>query len=171
MAAAWAFPSELGWMAIAGQGELLLELTFGHANPQKALAALQTAGIEIQEWNEPLAAQLQEFAAGRFVDFSEVRVDLEYLRTPFQRSVTTLCRTIPWGETWTYGKMASEAGSPRAARAVGNVMAANRTPLVVPCHRVVASTSNSHGGYSAGAGIRTKLRLLEAESGSAIAGS
>jgi methylated-DNA-[protein]-cysteine S-methyltransferase len=60
--------------------------------------------------------------------------------------------------------LAALAGRPRAARAVGNVMATNLTPLIVPCHRVVAA-GNSLGGFSAVGGTNTKLRLLELEAG------
>ena len=88
-------------------------------------------------------------------------VELDHL-APFARRVVELCRRIPYGQTLTYGELAAQAGSPRAARAVGNVMRTNRCPLVVPCHRVVPSGSGL-GGYSAPGGVRAKLRLLELE--------
>ncbi len=166
---AFAFPSELGWMAIVGCDDVLMELTFGHSNPQRALAALQTGDYQVMTWSSDLSERLTAFAAAEAVNFDNVPVDLEYLRTPFQRQVTQQCREIPWGQTCSYGEMAAKAGSPRAARAVGNVMAANRTPLVVPCHRVVPAGTGKLGGYSAGEGVRTKLRLLEVESASILA--
>ncbi len=74
------------------------------------------------------------------------------------------CRRIPWGQTRSYAQLAAVAGRPGAARAVGSVMAKNRVPLVVPCHRVIAS-SGQLGGYSAPQGLSLKRRLLAMESG------
>jgi len=158
------FPSELGWQAIAGTDGCLAELTFGHATPQEAWEALKLAGcgMEPADWNSELAEQLQAFARGEMIDFSGVRV-LDQGTTTFQREVIRICRAIPYGDTMTYGQIAQFAGSPRAARAVGNIMASNRTPLVVPCHRVVPGGHRKFGNYSAGEGVRTKLRLLEME--------
>jgi methylated-DNA-[protein]-cysteine S-methyltransferase len=159
------FPSELGWQAIAGIDGCLAELTFGHATPQEAWEALKLAdgcGMEPAEWNSELAEQLQAFARGEVIDFSGVRI-LDEGTTAFQRDVIRICRAIPYGDTMTYGQIAQLAGSPRAARAVGNIMASNRTPLVVPCHRVVPGGHRKFGNYSAGEGVRTKLRLLEME--------
>lgn len=101
------------------------------------------------------------YAAGEPVDFADVAVDLAHL-TPTQCRVIEQCRRIPYGQTLTYGRLAALAGSPGAARAVGNVMAANRCPLVIPCHRVVQA-GGQIGHYSAPAGRRMKLRLLEQE--------
>lgn len=159
------FPSELGWQAIAGEGDCLAKLTFGHASPREAWAALHRGsdcGFEPTDWDPELAAQLQAYARGEMIDFSGVYLADEGTTT-FQREVIRICRAIPYGETMTYGQIAQLAGSPRAARAVGNIMASNRTPLVVPCHRVVPGGHRKLGAYSAGEGVRTKLRLLEME--------
>ena len=72
------------------------------------------------------------------------------------------CRLIPYGQVLTYGELAERAGSPRAARAVGNVMRTNRFPLIVPCHRVVGA-AGALGGYSAPTGLKMKRRLLRLE--------
>jgi methylated-DNA-[protein]-cysteine S-methyltransferase len=157
------FSSKLGWMAAVGDDEVLLELTFGHPSPQRAVAAVQLEEglLTPSEWNPSLVRRLQAFAEGEADDFRDVLIDTSDL-TPFQRSAVEHCRRIPYGQTRTYGQLAALAGSPGAARAVGNVMAANRTPLVVPCHRVVASAGQI-GNYSAAGGRRMKLRLLETE--------
>jgi methylated-DNA-[protein]-cysteine S-methyltransferase len=81
--------------------------------------------------------------------------------TPFQKRVIDVCRSIPWGSTLTYGQVAALAGSPGASRAVGSVMAKNRFPLIVPCHRVIGS--NGLGGFSAPDGLKLKSRLLANE--------
>jgi methylated-DNA-[protein]-cysteine S-methyltransferase len=85
-----------------------------------------------------------------------VPVDLREIRSPFRRSVLIACMKIPFGRTATYGALAARAGSPRAARAVGGAMAANPIPIVVPCHRVVASQGKI-GGYTGGIGYKKLL--------------
>ncbi|MBI3465762.1 MAG: methylated-DNA--[protein]-cysteine S-methyltransferase [Planctomycetes bacterium] len=165
-----AFESELGWMAFAGVGAVLAELTFGHASPREAIAGLSCIGGEGEDgddaWQRELVERLQAYAAGDPEDFSDVAIDMDSV-TPFQRRVVQACRAIPYGQTRTYGELAAAVGVPQAARAVGNVMAANRTPLIVPCHRVITS-SGVLGRYSAGEGTRTKLRLIETEAQSRV---
>ena len=89
----------------------------------------------------------------------EVPVDLSGA-TPFQRRVLEVVAKIPRGEVRPYGWVAGEAGSPKASRAVGTVMATNPVPLLVPCHRVVRNDGTT-GGYAFGP--EEKVRLLEAE--------
>jgi methylated-DNA-[protein]-cysteine S-methyltransferase len=108
-----------------------------------------------------VAELLACYAAGGVVDFSDVGLDLEY-QTPLGRRIIAACRAIPRGEVRTYGEIAAECGSPGAARAVGSVMAKNRHPLIVPCHRVVGA-GGGLGGYSAPEGLRMKRRLLAME--------
>lgn len=83
-------------------------------------------------------------------------LDLTHVRTPFQKKVLIACSKIPFGSTMSYGELAARAGSPRAARAVGNTMAANPMPIVIPCHRVLAS-QGALGGYSIGLSYKKKL--------------
>ena len=82
--------------------------------------------------------------------------------SPFFRRVYELTRAIPAGETVSYGELAARAGEPRAARAVGQAMARNPFPLIVPCHRVTAAHGGD-GGFSAFGGVGTKHRLLRIE--------
>jgi methylated-DNA-[protein]-cysteine S-methyltransferase len=89
----------------------------------------------------------------------EVPVDLSET-TPFQRRVLEVVAGIPRGEVRPYAWVAREAGSPKASRAVGTVMANNPVPLLVPCHRVVRNDGTT-GRYAFGA--KEKVGLLEAE--------
>ncbi|MGE0608371.1 MAG: methylated-DNA--[protein]-cysteine S-methyltransferase [Pirellulales bacterium] len=161
------FSSELGWMAAIvrrdnDRRDVLCELTFGHASPQAAVRRLAAAGDAAATQRQPaLVGVLQAFARGEPVDLNQISIDLGEL-PPFAQRVVEHCRQIPYGQTLTYSDLAAQAGSPRAARAVGNVMRTNRIPLVVPCHRVVPRGSGL-GGYSAPGGVRAKLRLLELE--------
>ncbi len=111
--------------------------------------------------DDALARELDEYFAGDRRSFSAV-VDLSYVDPDHfgRRVMETLARDVPWGETVTYGELADMAGAPRAARAVGNVMAHNPVQILLPCHRVVAA--NGIGGYGP-AGVDLKRALLELE--------
>jgi methylated-DNA-[protein]-cysteine S-methyltransferase len=79
--------------------------------------------------------------------------------TPFQISVWEELLKIPYGKVKTYGEIAKRIGNPSAARAVGSAVGANPIPIIVPCHRVVATSGL--GGYSCGVEIKKKLLKLE----------
>lgn len=162
--AALVFPSRLGWIGLALAENAICELRFGHRTPQAALKSLRAAATVCESppavWRD-LQHRLQIFTAGEKVDFDDFDVDDSGM-TPFQKRVVGECRKIPYGKTLSYGQLAAKAGSPRAARAVGNIMSTNRVALIVPCHRVVGA-HGSLGGYSALNGTHTKMRLLEME--------
>jgi O-6-methylguanine DNA methyltransferase len=80
--------------------------------------------------------------------------------TPFQREVWSVLREIPTGQTRTYGEVARAIGRPRAVRAVGQACGANPIPVLVPCHRVLA-TGGALGGFSAGLGWKRLLLQRE----------
>ena len=137
----------------------------GHPNEVAAIRAVAKGPLvatpEPRNWHPRLAKLLAAYAAGKATEFSEIAIDQEHF-TPFQLQVVKLCRRIPSGETVSYGELAAQAGSPGAARAVGSVMAKNRYPLVVPCHRVIASGGRL-GGFSARNGVSLKKQLLDLE--------
>jgi methylated-DNA-[protein]-cysteine S-methyltransferase len=98
---------------------------------------------------------------GEPCDLSTVLLDMTSV-PPFHRRVYDVARSIPPGVTLAYGEVAAEAGSPGAARAVGQALRRNPFAIIVPCHRVVAA-GGKVGGFSANGGITTKLRMLAAE--------
>jgi methylated-DNA-[protein]-cysteine S-methyltransferase len=102
--------------------------------------------------------ELDQYFAGKRRDF-DLSLDLRAL-PPFTVSVLRELARVPYGETTTYGELASRVGRPRAARAVGTVMNRNRIPIVLPCHRVVGSTG-SLVGYAGGLDRKTALLRLE----------
>jgi methylated-DNA-[protein]-cysteine S-methyltransferase len=98
---------------------------------------------------------------GAKTDLSFVVLDVEGLGE-FERRAYAVARTIAPGTTTTYGAIAAALGEPGAARAVGQAMGHNPCPVIVPCHRVLAS-DGSLGGFSAGGGAKTKFRMLAIE--------
>jgi len=98
---------------------------------------------------------------GEARELRDVPLDLDGV-PEFNKRVYDIARTIPPGRTMTYGEIAKQLGDRLLARAVGQALGHNPVPLVVPCHRVVAASGKS-GGFSAGGGVVTKLRLLTIE--------
>ncbi len=105
--------------------------------------------------------EIQLYLTGSRVDFASVMLDLEGV-APFNRTIYDLARSVAWGQTTTYGELARRAGSPEAARAVGQAMGSNPIPIIIPCHRVLAA-GRQIGGFSAYGGTLTKERLLALE--------
>ena len=105
-----------------------------------------------------LDRQLRDYAAGKPVRFG-CRLDLS-AGTPFQQAVWRAMLKIPRGEVRSYGWIARKIGRPRATRAVGAACGANPIPVIVPCHRVVAS-DGSIGGFGGGLGMKRKVLRLE----------
>ena len=104
----------------------------------------------------------KRYFAGEEMDFSELQLDLAG-QGEFFRKIYDAARRISWGHTTTYGALAKEVGvGPEAARDVGQAMAKNPVPLIIPCHRVLAA-GGKLGGFSAPGGSSTKERMLELE--------
>jgi O-6-methylguanine DNA methyltransferase len=104
------------------------------------------------------AKQLEEYFQGKRLSF-EVPLDLR--GTPFQVGVWQALRRIPYGETRSYADLARAVHAPKAFRAVGGANGRNPVGIIVPCHRVIAS-SGGLGGFSCGLAYKRKLLDLEA---------
>ena len=127
----------------------LLEDTQGEAIPDRDLFPSMQASIQAY------------FTGERAVFSTSIPLALKKM-TVFSRSVLQACAGVPLGETSDYAALASQAGSPRAARAVGTALAKNPIPLIIPCHRIIAR-SGLTGGFSASGGCAMKQRLLRHE--------
>ena len=99
--------------------------------------------------------------AGEKRDLGDIAID-DARQSDFNRRVYAIARTIPPGKTMTYGEIAERLGDKTLARAVGQAMGENPTPIVMPCHRVLAAGGKT-GGFSAPGGVVTKLQLLTIE--------
>jgi methylated-DNA-[protein]-cysteine S-methyltransferase len=116
-----------------------------------------TAPADVQHAIDGIVALLR----GEAVDLSAVTLDMEGVPS-FHRRVYDVARRIPPGSTVSYGEVARQLGDVGAARAVGQALGRNPFVLVVPCHRVLAAGGRP-GGFSAGGGVATKMRLLDIE--------
>jgi len=105
-----------------------------------------------------VAKELSDYFAGKLKRFT-IPLDISGA-TPFGQRVLRECFAIPYGTYVSYGDLAKMAGSPKAARAVGRVMATNPIPIVIPCHRVVGSDGGLHG-YGGGLDMKQALLVLE----------
>lgn len=104
----------------------------------------------------------KRYFAGEQMDFSDLQLDLSG-QDEFFTQIYAAARRVGWGRTTTYGTLAKELGAgPETARAVGQAMAKNPVPLIIPCHRVLAA-GGKLGGFSAPGGSDTKQRMLELE--------
>jgi methylated-DNA-[protein]-cysteine S-methyltransferase len=118
----------------------------------------KTHGPPCADERHAAAKELREYVAGARSEFT-VPVDLE-LASPFARKVLTKLRGVGHGELTTYGALAADVGRPGGARAIGGAVGSNPVPVVVPCHRVVAS-GGKIGGFGGGLAMKRWLLKLE----------
>ena len=105
--------------------------------------------------------QIERYLGGETVDFASVAIDLAGVGE-FREAVYEAARSVGWGETASYGELAHRIGFPWGARAVGQALARNPIPIIIPCHRILARDRRV-GGFSAYGGVVTKQRLLALE--------
>lgn len=148
------FDSPIGALLVAGDGEKLHRIIFPagsrHSKPKAEWRRDDQLFTTVFE-------QLDAYFAGRLTVFD---LPLHMAGTAFQNSVWTALRDIPFGQTLSYGELASRIGKPSASRAVGGANGANPLPIVVPCHRVIGANKSLTGF---GGGIDIKKFLLAHE--------
>jgi methylated-DNA-[protein]-cysteine S-methyltransferase len=151
----------VGAVAAAMRGNTVIAVEIGASSAQEAIFRIsgRLGSPEFELGRNRAGNELREYFAGKRRKFT-VRPELAGL-SPFSGSVLRACATIPFGMTATYGDIARAIGGPGGARAVGRALGVNPVPVIIPCHRVLASASL--GGYSAPGGVHTKLALLAFE--------
>jgi len=154
--------SPVGQLLVAATDRGLLRIHFAGWEPERMLDEIaQVAGPRVLRAPTAVATvhrELDEYFEGRRHAF-DLAVDLRGL-APFTVTVLGELAKVPYGHTATYGELATRAGRPRAARAVGMVMNRNPIPIVLPCHRIVGA-SGDLVGY--GGGLERKEQLLRLE--------
>ncbi len=151
----------LGWLGLVLSPAGLRAVTLPRRDREVALAEVLALGAREEARHDELGdlpERLRRYARGESVTFPDA-LDFS-AATPFQQAVWLATREIPHGRTRSYGWLAARAGKPQAARAVGQAMAANPWPIIVPCHRVVSS-SGYLSGYQGGLDMKEQLLRLE----------
>ncbi len=154
MKASCEIPTPIGPLRLSGDEEGLREISFQRR--ARSTGSPDDGQISREPFRDVIS-ELEEYFAGRLTRF---RVRLAPRGTPFQLRVWSLLRTIPYGETTTYGEIARELGQPNACRAVGAANGRNPIPVIVPCHRVIGSDGSLTGF---GGGLEIKRALLDLE--------
>lgn len=147
--------SPIGRLELTSDGTAITSLTIERSGqlpnddaPENSNAVLDRA-----------VTQLAEYFAGTRRDFD---VPTAVVGSDFHKSVWAGLTELPWGEATSYGALGVSTGRATAGRAVGGAVGANPIPIIIPCHRVLAS-NNKITGYSAGEGVPTKVWLLQHE--------
>ena len=159
------FPTAFGTGGLAWRDQGLTRLLIPERDvsivERRLNGGTKTETSEAPEWVAWAIVALQRYFAGRHIDFAGINLDLSACSTFHQRIYDAL-QGIGWGQTTTYGALAAAVGAPDAARAIGQAMGRNPIPVIIPCHRVLAS-GGKIGGFSSPGGATTKERLLELE--------
>lgn len=127
----------------------------------KKITGNSKSSTALPSWIKQLIQKVKAHINSNLQDFSDIPANLKGC-TDFQLSVYYTAQKIPAGKVTTYKELAKAIGKPKAARAVGNALGKNPIPLIIPCHRIIAS-SGKLGGFLAYGGLRMKKALLASE--------
>ncbi|HEX9897208.1 MAG TPA: methylated-DNA--[protein]-cysteine S-methyltransferase [Dehalococcoidales bacterium] len=160
------FNTSQGWMGCLSSTVGLQRITLPQSTPQHAIE-MMGGTAEQAVWSPDsfidIIHSLTEYFSGKRSQFSG---ELDYGQaTPFQKQVWEATRAIPYGETRSYSWVANRIGKPAAVRAVGQALGKNPLPIIVPCHRVIAS-NGTLCGFGGGLEMKRNLLRLEGASGS-----
>lgn len=160
------FETPFGWMSALASPRGLRRTTLPQPSPDQSVSLLLGQDTDAAAHNpahfDRLKSQLALYFNGTRLTPDDEPVDVDDA-SPFVRAAWDACRSIPIGETRSYKWLAARAGSPGAARAAGQCMARNRLPIVVPCHRVIASDGSLRGFGREASQLDLKQRLLDLE--------
>lgn len=158
------FKTKIGWCGLLRSEKGILRLFIGCPKRGQLLKQITHEfgnSIVRTPATGEMIDKIKRYCAGEKVIFDECAVDRSLL-TPFQQKVLKAAMKIPYGAVETYSGLARKAACPNGSRAVGNALAKNPFPLVVPCHRIIRGDGRL-GGFSAWGGIALKERLLKLE--------
>jgi methylated-DNA-[protein]-cysteine S-methyltransferase len=161
------FETPIGECAIAWSGDAVTRMLLPEDDPSKTKPRMQRQLPDAAEappppWVRAVIVRVQHLLEGRSADdLADVPLDMSSV-PQFNQRVYAITRAIGPGRTSSYGEVAAQLGDPGAARAVGQALGHNPFAPIVPCHRVLAAGKRS-GGFSAGGGVATKLKMLETE--------
>jgi methylated-DNA-[protein]-cysteine S-methyltransferase len=149
-------PSPIGKLKLVASDQGLAAILWENDNPRRV-----KVGNTVEDNSHPVLLeterQLKEYFDGKRKSFS---LDLDLVGTDFQKNVWEALLEIPFGETRSYGQLATRVGNPRASRAVGAANGRNPISIIVPCHRVIGA-SGKLTGFAGGLDAKEHLLGLE----------
>ena len=160
------FDTPIGTCSLVWRDETIVGLRLPEASAAATRTRIKRRWPEAEEQTAPAAMQavidrVLALLDGKAVDLSDVPLD--FGESPeFHKRAYAIARTIPPGQTLTYGDIAKRLGGVELSRDVGQALGRNPCPIVVPCHRVLAA-GGKPGGFSANGGVVTKLKMLAIE--------
>jgi methylated-DNA-[protein]-cysteine S-methyltransferase len=159
------FKTKWGYFGLAGNENGILRTCLPFSNPENVKSRLLSM-LEAPKFEKCFFKTVQEqiiaYFEGDCINFNR---DIPLMLNGFSdfcSSVLTTCRGIKFGQVVTYSELAKKMGQPAASQAVGNALAKNPLPLIIPCHRIIRSDGQL-GGFSAPGGMNTKAKLLKHE--------
>ena len=161
------FDTPIGVCAMAWSDEAICGVLLPEDDPGQTAPRMQRRFAEGSEktpptWVHTVIERVRHLLEGRSHDkLADVPLDMTGV-PEFNQRVYQVVRAIAPGQTLSYGEVAAKLGDPGAARAVGQALGHNPFAPIVPCHRVLAAGKRS-GGFSAGGGVATKLKMLQIE--------
>lgn len=153
------FKSDIGWITVFSRGEKIVRIEIIGSYNKGPCGNRVIPNLGKTKALSDAKTKILEYLDGKT---STLELDYVHRGTAFQEAVWDQVSKIKFGQTMTYGEIAEKIGSPGAARAVGTAVGSNSLPLLVPCHRVVAS-GHKLTGYFAGEGIETQQLLIDIE--------
>jgi methylated-DNA-[protein]-cysteine S-methyltransferase len=165
------FATPIGTCSLIWKDETVIGLRLPEASPAATRTRITRRWAGAQEQTPPPAMQqiidrVLRLLDGERVDLSDVPLD--FGGSPeLHRRIYAVARTIPPGQTMTYGEIARRLGVPHESREVGQAMGKNPIAIIVPCHRVLGADGKM-GGFSAAGGVAIKRRILEIEGAAAV---
>ncbi len=165
------FDTPIGTCSLVWKDETVVGLRLPEASAAATRGRIKRRWPDAAEQAPPAPMQkiidrVLTLLAGKSVDLRDIPVDFG-AAPEFHRRAYDIARTIPPGQTMTYGEIAKRLGVPHESREVGQAMGRNPIAIIMPCHRVLGADGKM-GGFSANGGIATKRRILEIEGAAAV---
>ena len=165
------FETPIGPCAIAWAERAIVALQLPDGTAKKTRSRLRrrwpgAAETLPPDWVADIIDKVRRLFNGEKIELDDVPLDLG-ASPEFHRRVYQVARTIPPGQTTTYGEIAKRLGVPHESREVGQALGSNPIAVIVPCHRVLG-VEGRMGGFSANGGVATKRRMLEIEKAAAV---
>jgi len=159
------FNTNLGWIGLEKSANHITLITFplkSNADCEDSILLINKNSKRCNQGFSDIKERISLYLSGQKVDFKSIHLDYS-AHTPFSKKTLESCRKIPLGETRSYKWLAKNAGSPLAYRAVGQIMAKNKFPIVIPCHRIVGSNGKLTGFRGKTHDIAMKMKFLSLE--------